>query len=384
MLLVIPDLNWIKTVQKRKVRSTVKVLVSIFVLLVAIIFLYQVLVVFLLREDGEIQSKEFNGDLFQNPYQNKDWKVASEKVALHTHSDNVWYTPERHSSKDIDSIYKKYGYSVLIFTDYGKIQERKEEKEIFSGYEWGLNLRKRHALVIGSEETVSDLFPFYARRDNVSWTFRKIREKSGYVIIAHPKLNDSYTKQDLIQIQNYNAIEVYSPFGDDAKILDVLLSQGRNVHCMSSDDLHYFPESEIQKLGQPKWKDHLQTLMFQRGREGESLKRYISTSFGIKSPNSVKSALEKGSFYCVKKHFREAEDPKLPNLNVDKKGLVSLDSSERYLAIRWIGKNGEIRKIDPDTNNASYQFSETDPYIRVEIVGLTGSILSNAIFRTKK
>jgi len=384
MLLTIPDVSITKTSQKQEGLSLSKIGFAIVGIIIGLVFIYQLFVIFFYRDENRAPGFGFSGESIYNPYQSRDWKNRSEKIALHIHSDNVWYTPERHSMADIESVYKNNGYSLISFTDYGKIHESENKAENLSGYEWGLNLRKRHALVIGSKKTYPDLFPFYAKRDNVSWTFKKIRENSGYIIIAHPKLNDSFTKQDLIQIQNYNAVEVYSPFGDDAKILDVLLSEGRNVHCMSSDDLHYFPESVIQNLDQPKWKDLLQTIMFQRGREGESLKRYIATASGQTNPGSVKAELQAGAFYCVKKHFREADDPKLPNLTVNKNGIILLDSAERYLEIRWIGKDGNIKKIDPDTNIATYQFSNQDPYIRVEIIGLTGTILSNAIFRTNK
>ncbi len=380
MLLTFPDspqpiLNPSK-IKRKGIRSVLIWLLFLF----GLILIYQLVVVSFFRVESGFVKNEFNGNKFINPYQNQNWKDSSEKIALHLHSDEIWYTPERHSKQDIETVYKSNGYSLLGFTDYDKIPTN---NEVLSGYEWGRNIRKRHAVIIGAKETTSDFFPFYASYENVSWTFQKMREAGGYVIVPHPKLNHTYKKEDLLQIQNYNAIEVYSPFGDDPKILDSLLSLGRKVHCMASDDLHYLPESIIKKLNQPTWKDILQTVMFQRKREGESLKRFIATAGGEKQPNLVKTDLTNGAFYCIKKHFREADDPKLPNIKIDEQGFVKLESNERYLEIRWIGANGEIKKVDPDTNKASFQFSENDPYIRLEILGLTGSILSNAIYRTE-
>lgn len=382
MLLTIPDSKLLNPAKLSERKAKLRLIAYGMSILVFIFVLYQLFTVIFLRDTTAGSPKDFSGSYFYNPYQKQSWKDASEKVALHIHSDQVWYTPERHSQKDIESVYRKNGFSVLSFTDYDQIPEEGRLETQLSGYEWGRNLRKRHAIIIGSKKTTSDFFPFYARRDNVSWTFREMRETGGYVIIAHPKLNDSFTKDDLIHIQNYNAVEVYSPFGDDAKILDTLLSKGRDVHCMASDDLHYLPESITKSLGQPGWKDLLQTVLLQRGREGESLKRYIATASGETNPQSVRADLGAGAFYCIKKHFREAEDPKLPNIQIDQKGFVKLESKERFLEIRWIGKNGEIKKIDPDTNASFYQFTDQDSYIRLEILALTGSILSNAIYRT--
>ncbi len=383
MLLTVPDPKNLKTSKLSERQTKLRLIAYGMSILVFLFVLYQLSTVIFLRDPIESLSKDFSGSHFYNPYQKQNWKDASEKVALHIHSDRIWYTPERHSKQDIESVYRNNGFSVLSFTDYDQIQEDASDETELSGFEWGRNLRKRHAIVIGGKKTTSDLFPIYARRDNVSWTFGEMQETGGYVIIAHPKLNDSFTREDLVQIQNYNAVEVYSPFGDDSKILNTLLSKGREVHCMASDDLHYLPESITKSLGQPWWKDLLQTILLQRGREGESMRRYIATASGETNPKSVRKDLGAGSFYCVKKYFREAEDPNLPNMKIDTNGFVKLDSKERYLEIRWIGKDGAMKKIDPDTNVSFYQFSNEDPYIRVEIIALTGSILSNAIFRTE-
>ena len=321
----------------------------------------------------------FSGSVIINPYQNSDFISHTKKSALHLHSDSVWYTPERHTKAEIKDVYQKNGYSLLGITDYDKFGD--EENGFISGYEWGRNLRKRHALGIGGKKIVSDYFPIYARRENVNWTFKQMQKNGSYVVVSHPKLNDSFTKEDLINIQNYNAIEVFSPFGDDTKILDTLLTSGRNVHCMSTDDLHYFAEETIQKFEQPIWKDLLQKVLFQRGRKGESLKRYVTTASEKINGSDYQKALFDGAFYCVRKHFREAEDPLLPNIKLNKQNQIQLTSNERYMEIRWIGKGGEFRQIDSSTNEAVFQMSENDPYIRLEIITLSGVIISNAIYR---
>jgi hypothetical protein len=312
-----------------------------------------------------------------------EWISDSEKVALHMHTDELWYTPERHTVTEIESVYKRSGYSVLGFTEYGAFQKPKKREGIVSGYEWGFNLRKRHALSFGGEETVSDFFPIYASRENVNWAFQKMQRLGSYVVIAHPKLGNTFSREDLVAIDFYNGIEVFSPFGDDTKPLDILLSKGRNIHCMATDDLHYFAETTIASFDQPLWKNILQHVLLQRGRKSQSLLRYIVLADKRISESLVMADLKAGAFFCVKKLFREAEDPKIPKIKVDAKNKIKLLSNERYLEIRWIGENGELKKADPDTNQSEYQMTEMDPFIRLEIRSLSGTILSNAIYRAE-
>ncbi len=353
----------------------VLVLLSLFGILVV----YQLAVVLLLRKSIDLSISPFQGSNLVNPYQNWD-EDGGEKISLHAHSDEVWFTPERHTVKEIQSEYKKEGFSNVAITDYGQISET-ENSDYIRGLEWGQNLKKRHLLAIGIKKSFYDYFPIYATRENLNWVMDRMKKLGGYVIIPHPKLFDSFTREEMSAIGGFQAVEVYSPFGDDTKILDSLLSQGRNVHCMASDDLHYFPETSIKNFDQPTWKNIIQTLGNQRGRKGESFLRYIVTAEGIKDQTSVLSSLQTGSFYCVKKFFQGAEDPKVPKIQITKNNTIQLNSKERYLEIRFIGQMGEVLQVNPDTNKAEYTFQEKDSYVRLEMIALTGSILSNAIYR---
>ncbi|TGL47233.1 phosphoesterase [Leptospira kemamanensis] len=347
--------------------------------LVGILFVYQLAVVILLRKPKQNIEKPFSGSKILNPYET--WKNENgEKISLHAHSDEVWFTPERHTVKEIINEYKKEGFANIAITDYGQISEA-EDKSYIRGMEWGQNVKKRHILAIGIQKSFYDYFPIYASRENLNWVMDRMKKLGGYVILPHPKLFDSYSKEEMLSLEGFQAVEVYSPFGDDTKILDSLLSSGKNVHCMASDDLHYFPETIVKQFDQPYWKDLIQTLGQQRGRKGESFLRYIVTKSGAKDQTSIVQALQEGSFYCVKKFFQGALDPKVPEIQVNAKNQIQVTSKERYLEIRFIGRLGEVLQVNPDTNSATYQILESDPYVRVELIALTGSILSNAIVR---
>lgn len=348
--------------------------------LLGILVVYQLAVVLLLRKTLVLSTSPFQGSTLVNPYQN--WNGdGQEKISLHAHSDEVWFTPERHSVSEIQSEYKREGFSNVAITDYGQISET-ENPDYIRGLEWGQNIKKRHLLAIGIKKSFYDYFPVYATRENLNWVMDRMKKLGGYVIIPHPKLFDSFSREEMSAIGGFQAVEVYSPFGDDPKILDTLLSQGRNVHCMASDDLHYFSESSIKGFNQPAWKNIVQTLGNQRGRRGESFLRYIVTAEGRKDQTSVLASLESGSFYCVKKFFQGAEDPKVPRVQVTKNNTIQLNAKERYLEIRFIGQKGEVLQVNPDTNQAEYTFQEKDSYVRLEMIALTGSILSNAIYRS--
>ncbi|WP_039929102.1 hypothetical protein [Leptospira yanagawae] len=347
--------------------------------LLGILFTYQLAVVLLLRKPKQTIDGSFTGSKILNPYENWD-NEKGEKISLHTHSDEVWFTPERHTVAEITNEYKKEGFSNLAITDYGQISDT-EDKTYIRGFEWGQNVKKRHILAIGIKKAIYDFFPIYASRENLNWVMDRMKKLGGYVILPHPKLFDSYSKEEMLSIEGFQAVEVYSPYGDDSKILDSLLSNGKNIHCMASDDLHYFPETIVNKFDQPFWKDMIQTLGHQRGRKGESFLRYVVTNAGVSNETSVLQALHSGSFFCVKKFFQGAEDPKVPLIRVNDKHQIQVASKERYLEIRFIGKMGEVLQVNPDTSTATYEILESDPYVRVELIALTGSILSNAIVR---
>ncbi len=352
----------------------------ILLILVGIGFVIQLVTILSFTKKKEERSFGFSGKLWKNPYGSNLSNPYSEKIALHTHSNEVYFTPERHTIEEIYETYKSFGFSNVAITDYGQIS-KSDRYDHLTGFEWGQNVKKRHILALGGDYSFSDYFPFYARFENINWVIQKMKDSNAFVILPHPKLNNVYTKKDVMEIDGFHAIEVYSPFGDDPKILDTVLSQGRLVHCMANDDLHYFPEEKVKNFSQPFWKDWIQTLGHQRGRKGESGMRYVAMESGVHSQSAVLQNLFQGNYFCVKKFFREATDPSPPKILIQKDTLV-VRGDERYLEIRVIGKAGEILHSSPDTNLASYNLKPEDEYIRLEIIALTGSILSNAIYRS--
>ncbi len=349
-----------------------------------VLIVYQTTVILLFRAEIRKEFIPFSGAEVFNPYQENPKEMLGKKAALHIHSDNVWYTPERHSVEDIEALYKREGFHFLTFSDYGKITKPNSFPEI-SNYEWGLNVKKRHVNVLGASSTFPDLFPFYASRENIEWSLQKMQRGKAFVTLNHPSLYKSFVKEDVQWFKSYDAIEVFSPFGDNARILDFLLSKGIPVKCMSSDDLHYFAENEIRNLKQSKLKNLFQIFTGIRNRKGAHVfRRYVLVSDLISNSEELVQDLKKGNYFCVKKHFAEAPDPAFPSLawNPKSQKLV-FQSKERVLEIKWIGSQGKILKIDPDTQQSELEFPPDEPYVRVEVSGLFGELISNAIYRKK-
>lgn len=113
--------------------------VLVFLSLLGILCFYQLAVVILLRKSINLSTSPFQGTNLVNPYQNWNGE-GQEKISLHAHSDEVWFTPERHTVAEIQSEYKREGFSNIAITDYGQISET-ENPNYIRGLEWGQNLK---------------------------------------------------------------------------------------------------------------------------------------------------------------------------------------------------------------------------------------------------
>ncbi len=325
-----------------------------------------------------IKQSYFSGE-YQNPYSNLK-NASYKKASFHLHSDEVFFTPERHSAKDIIDTYKKYGYEILSISDYNKITIPDLIKEsTLPAYEWGSCLRKRHLLILGVEELAPAKLFISSFLENVQFTIDFVKKRNGYVVINHPHLYSAFSVEDLLKLSNYDAIEVLSPFGDIPETWDKLLSKGKKIHCAASDDLHYLPESITKNLNQSTFKNFLQHIFLQRDREGEALTRYLLVYTPEFTKASILDNLRKGNFYCVKKFHRESADPIVPEIHFIKNKLF-IKSTEKFLKLDIIGKDGNILYSNSRKNFTEYVIKPNDMYARVVIYSLNGIIFSNPMF----
>ncbi|TGL59453.1 phosphoesterase [Leptospira sarikeiensis] len=334
-----------------------------------------------LREETSFKAAEIDWEKYSNPYK-RNTKLTLQKTGIHLHTNRTWFTPGRNTPEEIETVYASNGYKILGFTDYERITSPNSPKLAqVKGFEWGTNLRKRHLSVLGLEEASYDFFPLYADPKNLQWVINRIRSKSGFVIVNHPLLNDSFPLELLSELKDYNAVEVLSPFGDIPKFWDKLLSKKKPSFCMAADDLHYLPREEylrVRTSGIPNWRD-LSSEIYKQ--EGESLMRYLLVNTDSLDESEILRSLQEGNYLCVRKMERSLEEPKLGPIGLNSENQVYFDFEDTPITVDFIGPNSEILSHTSYQKKGTYQLRPTDAYIRVQAVFPTAIVLSNPFFQ---
>lgn len=186
---------------------------------------------------------------------------------------------------------------------------------------------------------------------------------NAFITVNHPNLYGAFSKEDLLELQNYHALEVFSSYGDNTQKWDYLLTNKRQVYCSSTDDLHYLPETITKELKQSLWKNFLQHIMLQRNRESEAFLRYIVVNAKNKTPNEIKTSLLNGNYFCIKKFNRNTKDIEIPELIV-KENFLQLKTKYPFLHLSFIVNNGRIAKEYKNSKIAEYQLQADDKYVR--------------------
>ncbi|RHX88683.1 phosphoesterase [Leptospira stimsonii] len=316
-----------------------------------------------------------------DPYRKK-LQLKWQKASFHNHTNEVWYTPGRNSVEEIQNAYVKHGYKILSFSDYERITLPKNPKlPLLPAFEWGTNLRKRHLLVLGASKAESDPFPFYASNSNIQWVIDRFNEEGNFVTINHPKLNFSFSDEMLRSLQRYDAIEIFSPFGDHLELWDKLLSEEKFPFCMASDDLHYLPkdEYEMAKADSKITMRDIVSLLYRP--EGQSLTRYVLINTETLEPKNILASLKSGNYVCVKKHDRTLKDPVLVDLGIRDKDKVYFAFDEKAIHVQLIGKNGKVLGDLFNLKEGFFQIPPEESYVRLQIYFPTSVVLSNAFLR---
>ncbi|WP_243393448.1 phosphoesterase [Leptospira perolatii] len=327
------------------------------------------------QSDGSIQKNRI-----YNPYESST-KLKWVKAALHIHTDAAWFTPGRNTPEEIQKVYSKFGYKLIGFTDYETVTKSKEKVIAqLPGYEWGRNFRKRHLMILGTETPDHDFFPLYANPENVQWEIDRQQKLGNFITINHPQLNESFPLEIVQKLSGYDAIEVFSPFGDIPAFWDRLLSAGLPSFCMASDDLHYLPKEEfrkIQRAGLPSFQQ-LTSLLY--GQEGESLTRFILLNTDSLETEDVVRALKSGNYACVRKMERSLEDPVLGSFGIKDKKIVYFSFGDLAMQVDFIGANGVILQRLSGVREGNYEFRNDDTFVRIQAYFPTAVVLSNPFY----
>ncbi|MDX1958455.1 MAG: hypothetical protein SFU98_07775 [Leptospiraceae bacterium] len=324
-------------------------------------------------------TKEFTGDKIYDPYKKgkKTWK----KIALHLHSNEVSFSVLRHTPKEIYQGYHKNGYHGIVITDYMKVTDiSKLQGWNLSGYEWGCNPKKKHFLTIGTDTIVPEHFPWFSSLENVQWSINELKKTGAFLVLNHPALNYAYTEDSIKNLSGFNAVEAISVFGYYTSYYDSLLSAGRPVFAMSTDDLHYFSDSVMDQIDSSPWKNFIEKSLRAGKENGEALKRYILVNIDTVNPTSIKEALCKGDYISVGKLHAEMPEPVVEDIGLldGKKVFARLKRPDK---IQVFGKNNRLLLETLDKTYIEYEITEKEPFVRLEIYSWGNLVLSNPFFR---
>lgn len=347
-------------------------------LLIALYFLLpQIYFFFFSNLDDPIDTKSTR--IQKNPYEDLQ-TYSLLKLAIHLHSNQNFFSFEKHSVEEISEQYSKKGYDSIVFTDYEKISYPTNQfASKIPGYEWGHNFRKRHLLCIGSETVVSDPYYIFPTTQNLQRAISLMHNDGCFVTINHPNLFSGIPFEELQKLHSYHALELISPYGDVISLYDSILSKGIKTHLSAVDDLHYFSEETIRTFDQNILKTIFQHMTFSRGKEAQAFRRYIL----IGSRNNTKEIVEnlkKGNYLSVLKHSADLPDPEPPRIQFRNK-VLKLQTKEKLLLVKVLGKQGKILKEWTDVTSVEFPYPVAEEYIRLEIYSTFGVLYSNAIYK---
>ena len=185
-----------------------------------------------------------------------------------------------------------------------------------------------------------------------------IRAASGVPHINHPNFGWGLTAQDLQQARNYRLFEIHNghPTVNNLggggvpgleEVWDRLLSSGKMVYGMATDDAHVFKQPGNPSVSGP-------------GRG------WVNVRAARLEPRALMESLERGDFYASTGVVLEDVRATAKNLTV----RVKVEGVTKH-RIQFIGRNGAVLReaIDPI---ATYEFTGAEGYVRAKVIDSNG------------
>ncbi len=300
--------------------------------------------------------KAFSGNKLHNPYANMDfrnWRRYNFQV-----QSRAWggiTNGNKNSNELIDSVYYSLGYDYVATSDYQRINYHgKEKPDFIPTYEHGYNLFKIHQVLIGSKKVLWTDLMFGQTLSMKQWIIDKLRPDNELVVLAHPKLRNGYTFDNLKYLTHYDLMEVLNNLRVSLKHWDAALSAGQLVYIVADDDAH--DVSDITQVG----------------------RRFtMINSPDTKAGNIIKN-LKNGNAYGVDfyrfdwenlkqkiKRMKTVPFVKSVDLNGD---TLTVTVNRKAGLFRFVGQNGAVKHTKTNTLSASYVIKPDDSYIRTEVI----------------
>jgi len=303
----------------------------------------------------------FEGEQLYNPYAGMkpdQWKKYNFQV-----QSRAWggiTNGRKNSNQLIDSVYKVLGYDYVATSDYQRINHHDSDKPWFiPTYEHGYNVFKTHQVCIGSDAVLWIDLMFFQTTGMKQWVIDKLRPHNKIIALAHPKLRDGYTYEDLKKLTHYDLMEVLNNFRISSSHWDVALTSGQPVFILSNDDAH----------------DVLNQI--------EVGTRFTMINATSTNRDEIIYQLKSGNAYGV--DFRQKREETISQKAMQQKMLpylkgfeltgdtIIINTSAKAKLFRFIRQDSDTVQEIKNSGSASYIIKPSDRYVRTEIVFADGT-----------
>ena len=286
------------------------------------------------------------------------------KGNTHTHTSE---TDGDSSPEAVASWYKSHGYNFLVLSDHeilldlSKVSHLEDSAFRFVPGEeitGKFGTKPVHLIGINISRALKPLADTSAAA-TVQRTVDSVRAAGGVPQVNHPNFGWALTESDLMKVRNANLVEIYNGHplvnnlgGGDSPgmeaVWDYLLSHGKRIYGVGSDDAHHFKAEFSPKLANPG-------------------KAWVVVRASKLEPASIVAALDAGHFYAS----TGVELDSIVVSGADFRIKIRQYKNFKYTT-EFVGDNGEILKTSGDIAPA-YRLNRAVTYVRARVTDSNGA-----------
>jgi hypothetical protein len=300
--------------------------------------------------------KPFSGKYIYNPYQTAS--DTAYRANFHAHS-KAWkgVTNGNDTEKDIYDGYTNNGYDIACISNYHHISTYARDKTnlFVPVYEHGYNILKSHYLVIHAKGVSYFDFPLLQTTSQQQQVIESIRKKSDFIAVAHPKFGGGRTFEDVQKLTGYNFMEVLNHYRVSDQYWDAALSAGRLPWVLGDDDIHELKTDPAFRM----W-----TVIFSRKPD----------------PDTIMYNMNFGRHYAVES-YDGMVDNALVSCRMTDSTSFRINLKSPADSVIFIGQEGSIKRVQFQTDTASYRFGKEDTYVRTVICNKNSRMFLNPLIR---
>ncbi len=302
------------------------------------------------------QPGPFSGNQWFNPYkemENTQWR----KTNFHFHT-RAWggLTSGRNNTHDeFYKTYKRFDYDAPQISNYQRIDKFFKDSSFYIPvYEHGYGLQKKHQLLIGSKKVLWLDYPLYQNVHHKQHIINLLRGDNDIVTLAHPDWENGYPLDQIGYFSNYDLLEVLNHNWRSELQWDSVLSSGRPVFMIASDDGH--------NIGNPS---EIQRCVTYINAKTVDRKTLINS---LKTGNAFGAEIYQMDNESFDRKVELAKEIPILNSVTIRNDTLRIAVSEKAFKFNFIGQGGQIKKIMRLTDTAWYKLKPEDTYIRTEII----------------